>query len=905
MRGGVTATDRRAVSGPVGGERGDWHAQPAEAVLRALGSGPGGLSAEEAAARLERVGPNALPRARPVRWYRILADQFTGLVVLLLAGAAGVSFLLGDPVEAAAIGAVLAVNAAIGFVVEWRARRAMEALLQYQVTRARVVRDGRVEAVDASFLVPGDLVELDAGDAVPADVRIVDAAELRTVEAALTGEPTPSDKSPDAVDPGAPLAERSGMAWMGTTVAAGRGRAVVVATGTATELGRIGDLIATVEAAATPLEERLEALGRRLVALTLGVAGLVVLAGVLRGTPWSRMVETGLALAIAAVPEGLPAVATIALAVGLGRMARRNVLVRRLAAVEALGSVTVVCTDKTGTLTAGEMTVVRLRTGGATFAVSGAGYVEPGEVRRDGAPRAGPDRVADRLFTAAALTHRATLDPDTGAVSGDPTDAALLVLARKGGAEEAESDWPRRGELPFSSARLLGGSVHQGPDGRLHLFVKGAPGAVLDRCASVAGEEKHTPMDPAVRASLDETNTAWASEGLRVIALAQGESDGPDPGEPADLTFLGLVGISDPPAAGVAETVARFGEAGIRTVMITGDQRATAEAVARALGIGGAPIVSIDGAAVAALSDQELRERVPAVDVYSRVSPEDKLRVVSALQVRGEIVAMLGDGVNDAAALKKADVGVAMGGRGTDVARQTAAVVLQDDRFPTIAAGVEQGRVIFDNIRKFVFYLFSCNVAEVLVLLGAGVAGLAPPLLPLQILWLNLVTDTFPALALALEPGEADVMRRPPRAPDSPILSRSFVGALAFHATTITLATLGAYVWALTSGRVEAAGTVSFMTLALAQLFHLGNARSHDAVVSPVRALANRWAVAAVVLVLALQTATVTWMPLTALLDLVALDATAWAVVAGASLMPAVVGQGVDLIQGRRTRTGP
>lgn len=885
------------------GARRDWHAVSVDEALDALGSGPAGLPAGEAQRRLGDAGPNALPPPRPTPWYRILADQFGGVVVLLLAGAAVVALALGDAVEAAAIGVVLAINASIGFVVEWRARRAMEALLRYQAAVARVVRDGRVEAVDASTLVPGDVVELDSGDAVPADVRILEAAELRTLEAALTGEPTPVAKSPDAVDSGAPLAERAGMAWMGTTVASGRGRAVVVATGSSTELGRIGALLASVEAADTPLEERLEAMGRRLVFLTLGVAALVVVVGVLRGTPWVRMVETGLALAIAAVPEGLPAVATIALAVGLGRMARRKVLVRRLAAVEALGSTTVVCTDKTGTLTAGEMTVVRVRTGVGTVEVTGAGYVEPGELVQDGrrVDEGSAETPIGRVLRAAALTHRATVDPE-GAVSGDPTDAALLVLARKGGASDV--GWPRVGELPFSTARLLGGSVHEAPDGRLHLFAKGAPAAILDRCVALASAAGTVPLDTRTRTALEGTNDAWAAEGLRVIALAEAEADGPDPGEPSGLTFLGLVGISDPPAAGVAETVARFRTAGIRTVMITGDQRATAEAVARALGIGGEEVRSLEGKQVAVLDDGELREQVARVDVFSRVSPEEKLRVVSAFQARGEIVAMLGDGVNDAAALKKADVGVAMGRRGTDVARQTAAVVLQDDRFPTIAAGVDQGRVIFDNIRKFVFYLFSCNVAEVLVLLGASVAGLPPPLLPLQILWLNLVTDTFPALALALEPGEGDVMRRPPRDPEAPILSRSFVGALAFHATTITVATLGAYLWALASGRAEAAGTVGFMTLALAQLFHLGNARSRVAVVSPARAFANRWALAAVGVVLVLQGATVLWSPLAAVLDLVALDGAAWGVVALASIAPALIGQGVDLVQSRRSRTG-
>jgi Ca2+-transporting ATPase len=676
------------------------------------------------------------------------------------------------------------------------------------------------------------------------------------------------------------------MVYTGTQVVAGRAHAVVVHTGRETEIGRVGSLIAGVETSKTPLEVRLDALGGRLVWLTLMVAAAVTGLGVARGEPLGRMIETGLALAIAAVPEGLPAVATIALAVGLRRMAQRHALVRRLVAVEALGATTVVCTDKTGTLTAGEMTVVEVVSATEAIEVTGAGYGLEGAFTAGGA-RIEPGSAAwlGALLEAAELTSRATLKPDGGSPLGDPTDAALTVLARKGGVspESLRARLPEVGEVPFSSERRSSATIHEGPDGRL-LFVKGAPSVVLDR-ARISDED---------RAAYERKNDDMAASGLRVIGLARGAEDRPD-----ELEMLGLVGILDPPADGVAETIEALGRAGVRTVMITGDQRATAEAVADRIGSARPGDLAVDGRELTAMSDAELTDRIGRVGVLSRVSPEDKLRVVSALQARGEIVAMIGDGVNDAPALKKADIGVAMGGRGTDVARQTAAMVLTDDRFRTIATAVEEGRVIYDNIRKFVFYLFSCNVAEVFVLLGAGIAGMPTPLLPLQILWLNLVTDTFPALALALEPAEPNVMGRPPRSPDEAIVSRGFVRSIAFYALLITSVTLVAFVWASRTGDHDRAVTISFMTLALAQLFHLGNARSRGPVLRPARAFANRWALASVPLVIGLQLLAVYFEPLARVLRTVPLSMNDWLVVGALSLAPAVIGQFIEVVQGR------
>ncbi|MDT8339900.1 MAG: HAD-IC family P-type ATPase [Longimicrobiales bacterium] len=870
-----------------------WHALPVQAVLRELDSSPDGLSAAEAGRRLTRHGPNALEATPAASPWRILAEQFRSLVVLLLLAAALVALLLGDVMESVAIGVVLMLNAGIGFAVELRARRAMEALLEYAAPTANVLREGAAVSVPAAELVPGDVVLVEAGDAVPADARLLEAWDLRVTEAALTGEFVPVLKAIDPVPEDAVPADRTSVLFMGTGVAAGRGTAVVVGTGVETELGRIGALVAGVEARRTPLERRLDALGRRLVWFTLGVALLVGGVGVLQGLPLRVMVETALALAVAAVPEGLPAVATITLAVGLSRMARRHALVRRLVAVESLGSTTVVCTDKTGTLTSGEMTVTRIAAPGWEVEVTGVGFDPAGEIRRGGAPvtpRA--DTPLGQFLRTTALCSEATLDPERGLVRGDPTDAALLVLAAKGGFGEgsgAEAP-PEVEKVPFLSERPLTASLRREADGRTSVHVKGAPAEVVARCAArLDAEGGEAVLGAAERREIEALNDALSREGLRVIALARASEAGSDPLR--ELTFLGYAGITDPPASGVAETIEGLRRAGIRTVMITGDQPATAGAIARALGMIEEGSRVVEGRELTGLPREALEAVVAEAGAFARATPANKLDIVAALQARGEVVAMLGDGVNDAPALKRADVGVAMGGRGTDAARETAAVVLQDDRFPTIARAVEEGRVIFDNIRKFVFYLFSCNVAEVLVLLVAGVAGLPLPLLPLQILWLNLVTDTFPALALAMEPGEEGIMARPPRAPDAGILSRRFVRALFFYAGLITLVTLAVYLWALQTRGAAHANAAAFMTLALAQIFHLGNARSHDAVLSRKRAMANPWALASLPLVVGLQVAAVHTPALQRILGTAPLTPTEWGVVTAAALVPAVTGQ--------------
>lgn len=874
------------------------HTWTAEEALERLSSVRDGLSDADARRRLEQYGPNALRAAKPRSAWIILVDQLRSVVVLLLFAAAAVALITRDLLDAAAIGAVLLINTALGFVTELRARRAMESLLRLQAPRAVVVRDGHAREIDAREVVPGDVIKLEPGQFVPADARLLDTSDLRTGEATLTGESVPVTKTVDRLPEDTPLPERANMLYQGTTVADGSARALVVATGRRTELGHIGELAGGVREERTPLERRLDALGHRLVWLALGMGAVVAALAAARGFPLGQMIETGIALAIAAVPEGLPAVATIALAVGVRRMARRQALIRRLPSAETLGSVTVICADKTGTLTAGEMTVRVLSLDEREIEITGTGYEPKGEFLDDGkAIDAAKDARVHELLQIGVLVNHAELVEERGGVTvrGDPTEAALLVAGEKAGLERERllEELPQVHEVPFSSERMFMATFHESGDGAIIANVKGAPDRVIALCGRALTTDNERSLDDAGRKRLLERNHELAARGLRVLALARGRVKSADASALEQLTFVGFAGMMDPPAAGVKETIRAFREAGIRTVMITGDQRLTAQAVARDLGILVEDEEVLDGSAMARLSEADLATRVERVAAFSRVDPEAKLAIVTAYQRRGEIVAVLGDGVNDAPALRKSDVGVAMGRRGTDVAKEAADVVLQDDRFSTIGAAVEQGRVIFDNIRKFVFYLFSCNLAEVLVLLVAALAGLPLPLLPLQILWLNIVTDTFPALSLAVEPAEHDVMQRKPRDPQEAIFSARFLRAIAWYASLITAVTLLAF-WIALDGQGTAsprALTMSFMTLALAQTFHLGNARSEEHVLTVRQALANPVALGAVALVVLLQVLAVHFRPLAEVLRTEPLGARDWAVCVALGIVPAAIGQ--------------
>jgi Ca2+-transporting ATPase len=822
---------------------------------------------------------------------------------------------MADVLEGVSVVAVIALNAAIGFVSEYRANRAMEALQKLGAAEALVVRSGKRRTIRSTEVVPGDILVVQEGEAIPADGRVVESAQLQVAEASLTGEPEPVEKSPDALDDeDVPLAERANMVYRGTNVTAGNGVAIVVETGMATEIGHVSELVTGIEDVESPLESRLNELGRRLIVLCLAVAVVVALSGILQGVKFGLMLEAAIALAVAAVPEGLPAVATITLAVGMQKMARRKALVRRLPAVETLGSATCVCTDKTGTLTRGEMTVTRLWVPDRYLDVTGAGYSPGGEFAEEGHPIA-PEADAQLrgLLLVASLCNNASVVQDEQGgwnAAGDPTEAALIVAAAKAGlhADELRGRHEELHEFAFSSDAMMMGTVNAdlGEDLRPGvgsvLCVKGAPDVVLERCTRLLGPGGVSALTDEERRRARQSDSAMADIGLRVLGFAfkpVGQvPEGPDDAY-RDLTWLGLAGIMDPPREDARQTVDILTEAGVKTVMITGDQPATAARIAAQLHIApeGAPVLT--GRDLAHMEPQELTDRLDQVEVFARVSPKQKVDILAALRGRGEICAMLGDGVNDAVALKGADIGVAMGVKGTDVAKETADMLLLDDRFATVAAAMQQGRIIYSNISKFIHYLFSCNLSEICTMLLASLLGHPLPLLPLQILWLNIVTDVFPALSLAMEPGEADVMKRPPRSPDSSILDRATVRGIIGYGLLITLATLAAFLVGrrlhgpAVEGKVDPAVTMSFMTIALAQLFHVFNSRKERGPVRGREWWSNPFVLAAIGLTIGLQLAAVYLPGLRTVLRTASPGGVDWLVIVGCSVLPLVVGQTV------------
>jgi Ca2+-transporting ATPase len=858
----------------------DWHAVPPEEALAHLGTdAERGLAVEEARRRLERVGPNRVGDHPETPLWRLALAQFRSLVVLLLLAAAAVAWALGERAEALAILAALFLNAAIGFGSEWRARVSLARLRDLGVPHALVRRDGRVTRIPSAAIVPGDLIVLEAGAQVPADARLVRSAALRVTEAALTGESDAVEKDAAApLAPDTPLGDRRTMVYLGTTALAGSAVAVVTATGLATELGRIGQLVALAGERATPLERQVEALGRRLMALALGICGVVGLVGILHGEPLGLMLETAISLAVAAIPEGLPAVTTVALAAGLWRLARRGALVRRLPAVETLGSTTVICADKTGTMTENQMTVVELRLDGRTVGVTGGGRSATGAFLEGGAPLA---PLADPhlllLLTVGALVNDASTEPgrDGLELHGDPTDAALLVAALKAGLESASLGraWPRRREIPFDPATRLMATFHLMPGGGPVLLVKGAPGVLLELSRRRYGDAGSVPLSQQDCESLQEQNLAMAREGLRVLAVAWRPVQSVEDARVEDLTFLGLVGLADPVRPGVREAIAACGEAGIRTIMLTGDQQPTAEAVGRRLGI-------------------------ESGSIRSRVSPEGKLALIEALQAEGQVVAMTGDGVNDAPALARADIGVAMGRHGTDVARESAALVLTDDNFASLVHAVEEGRVIYANLRKVIHFLFSGNLSEIITIFAAILLGLPSPLLPLQILWVNLVTDILPAMALVRDPAERDVMRRPPRDPREVLITWRFGARMLAEGALLAAGALSAYLWVVwQDGAGPRASTMAFMALVLLHPFQAMNCRSDR--VGWWRLAPNPWIWVSLVVLLGLQWLSVAAAPLSRLLTTVPLAGGDWLVLAAGVLWPVVALEIVKASRGR------
>ena len=816
-----------------------------------------GLTAAEAERRLVDIGPNALVTQAPPGAATIFARQLANTMTAVLAIAGVVTFVIGDLTDTIAIAVIVVLNATVGFVQEYRAEQAMAALKQLTTGTARAVRDGALQEVPTTELVPGDLIEVAAGDVLPADVRLVTVHALRVDEAALTGEAEPSAKTAEALPPteGALVAERHNMAFKGTAATFGRARALVVATGMETELGQIATMLQAHPSDSTPLQRRLAALGRRMAAAALIVCALVFGVGVARGESTTDMFLTAVSLAVAAIPEGLPAIVTVALALGARRMAERNAVIRRLPAVETLGSVTVICSDKTGTLTENRMMVEQVWTPDGRYTVTGAGYAPDGELRGAGDPRSDPH--LPRLASIAAACNDAALHPPPTlagdwSITGDPTEGALIAVAAKLGVEreDLERRWPRSAEIAFDAARRRMTTLHHS-DGTWWVAVKGALSELTPLLAAA---------DRAVAQEAQEVADTLADDGYRVLGLAERHTDHrPERLDELerDLHLVGLVGIADPPRAGAAAAIRACRTAGITPIMITGDHPRTARALALRLGL----ITDahhgeiLTGAHLDDLDDAALRQRITHVRVFARTNPEQKLRIIDAWKEKGAIVAMTGDGVNDAPALQHADIGVAMGRIGTDVSKEAADMVLADDDFATIVHAVEEGRRIYDSIRRFVRYLLTTNSGEIWVMFLAPLVGLPLPLLPIQILWINLVTDGPPAVALGLEPGEADTMHRPPRPPQESILAKG----LWQHAVWVGL--LMAAVVLPMQALARSAGwpwqTMVFTTLALLQLGHALAVRSERQSLFRLGHRSNPWIGWAVGLCAAAQLATV------------------------------------------------
>ena len=824
-----------------------WHALPVAQLLCHIGVDPGrGLSADAVRDAQARHGPNALPEAPSAPLWRVFARQLKSPLIYILVVAAVAAAALEHHGDAVVILAVVVINALIGCVQEGRAERSMAALRQLSALRVRVLRNGGECVVEARDLVPGDIVLLSAGDAIAADARLLEASRLQVAEAALTGESVPVSKSVAPLPEATGLADRRCMVYSGTHVTAGRARAVVVATGVHTEVGRIAGLTQRAEEPKTPLEMRLEQFGRMLVAAALGLFVLVVVLGVWRMLPLSEVLMVAISQMVSMVPEGLPVAMTIALAVGMQRMAERGAIIRRLSAVETLGSTTVICTDKTGTLTRNEMTAVALwLPGGREIAVRGIGYVPEGELEERGEPADRADPALRALCVAAALCNDAELVPCEGertawTVLGDPTEGALLVLARKAGLEidvlrRAAS---REGELPFDSDTKLMATRHAAADAPRRVWIKGAPEAVLRLCAA----DGVTSLQ-AARAAAE----GMAVQALRVLAFATVDDDALDAVAGVDALagrarLLGLVGQIDPPREEVKRSVAECRAAGIRPIMVTGDHKLTGLAIARELGIARDGDRAVDGPELERMGEADLRDALPAVAVFARVQPAQKLRIVEALQAGGEVVAMTGDGVNDAPALALADVGVAMGVTGTEVAKSAAKIVITDDNFATVVGAVQQGRVVYANLKKVILYLFATSLAEVLVLLLALVGGFPLPLAAVQILWINIVTEGTVTVNLVMDPADGDEMRRAPVPLDDRLLGVDLLKRVALMTPTIAGVTFGWFAWRLGEGvALDLVRTETFTVLAMCQWFNVLNCQSATDTALGTRILRNRW----------------------------------------------------------------
>jgi Ca2+-transporting ATPase len=904
-----------------------WHNLSVGEVVESLNSGIQGLTREEAEHRLTQFGPNELVEKGKTRPWVLFLEQFKNFLIIILLVAAvisGVLALMGeeniwDPIL---IVIIVFFAAGLGFVQEYRSEKAIQALKQMTAPTATVIRDGEEEKISARDLVPGDIILLQTGDRIPADSRLTEAVNLKIDEAPLTGESTPVGKHIEAIPGDVTVADRKNMAYMGTTVVYGRGRALVTATGMSTEFGRIAGMLQEVKPPPTPLQVSLNKIGKILGIACLAICAVVAGVGIIVGM-FSHILEAfiwGVSLAIAAVPEALPAVTTICLALGVQRMVKRNALLRRLPAVETLGCTTFICSDKTGTLTQNEMTVRKIYVDGTTIDVSGVGYEPEGGFYINGAsfnPKDEPDLL--RLLTTAMLCNDSHLIETNGIwqVRGDPTEGALVVVAAKAGIKAQELITPRIAEVPFSSERKRMTTIHDTPNDKV-AYSKGAPEVILDSCTRICSENIEQELTEQDRKRILQMNQEMAAGALRVLGLAYKSLPGKEQGSELmegaeeEMVWLGLVGMIDPPREEVKGAVALCKQAGIESVMITGDHKLTAEAIAKELGMLGENDMALSGSEVDEMKRKKLRDAVETIKVYARVSPAHKMRIVKNLQRKGHVVAMTGDGVNDAPALKQADIGVAMGITGTDVSKEAGAMILTDDNFTSIVAAVEEGRGIFANIRKYLIYLLSCNIGEVLLMLIAFVIGTATgwykvvPLIALQILVVNLVTDGLPALALAVEHGEPGIMQHPPRDPKRSIFDKTMVNYLLGIGFWTMLASLGVFLWALNSGRTPLeAQCLCFVTLVSVELFNCFNCRSERLSLFRMNPFDNKWLLAAVASSWAITVAIVYLPFLQSPFHTYSMNLQDWGIVLLAGLSVLIPVEITKLIMARRPRPSP
>ncbi|MFC1682937.1 cation-translocating P-type ATPase [Candidatus Zixiibacteriota bacterium] len=869
-----------------------------------------GLERTAVQSRLVEYGRNRLREIKRQSSWSVLISQFKSLIVGLLALASGVSFAFGELVEGLAILAVIAINAAIGFFTELRAVRSMEALRKMGTVKTKVRRDGEVREVEAELLVPGDVVILEGGDIINADLRLLQASKLQADESTLTGESVPVSKAIDPLDESTPLAERANMLFKGTALTRGSGEAMVVATGMKTELGQISSLVEEAEEESTPLEKRLNQLGHKLIWATLVVVVLVAGAGILAGKETFLMIETAIALAVAAIPEGLPIVATIALAKGMRRMAMRNALINRLSAVETLGATNIIFTDKTGTLTENRMTVTLIARPSGEVVVEQEESSPGKPFSQEGtALNVADDQALQAILETSVLCNNASLQETEGV--GDPLEIALLAAAAKADIlrPEMTDQWEEVREEAFDSDLKMMATFHL-KENSYRLSVKGAPEPVLEACGRILTDGGEQDITQQERHKWLEENDRMAHEGLRVLALATRNVSSADEQPYQDLVFLGLMGLQDPPREQVRPAIERCHEAGVRVIMVTGDQPVTARNIALSVGLVGEGQDEVlhgrDLKPSQGLSNGD-RQKILQTSIFARVSPKQKLDLIDIHQKNGSVVAMTGDGVNDAPALKEANIGVAMGLRGTQVAREAADMVLKDDAFSSIVAAIEQGRVIFDNIRKFVRYLISCNVSEIMAVALASMANAPLPILPLQILFLNLVTDVFPALALGVGEGDPEVMRRPSRDARESILHRRHWLGIGGYSLVLTSAVLGALAIALLWLKMDyhRAVTISFLTMAFSQLWHVFNMRDRGSRLLRNEITQNPFVWAALAMCSGLLLASVYLPGLSDVLKLTHPGAKGWAVVAVMSLIPLIIGQLATAMKpATRTRGG-